>query len=180
MIESISILLGLPYGFFIYSDFAGVKLFGLVPWSVPLGFIPLLFGTMAIVTQYIQKPWLVILVSASLLVVVDLIIDPVFVQLGIWIWLTPGQYYGIPLVNFTGWFFTGLITCSVFWMLLKKMVNGSPKIPISVSISLILTLAFWSGFALWSQLVVPFILSIFVLGFLLKTFIRYLLVESDY
>ena len=172
LIESFGILSGLPYGQFFYSNLAGVKLFGLVPWSVALGFIPLLFGIMAIVTQYVQKSWVVILFSACLLVIVDLIIDPIFVFLGIWIWVTPGIYYGIPLSNFVGWFLTGLITSSVLWMLIKKLVGDSSKISIFVAISLILTLGFWSGYSLWSLLIIPYFLSLILLGFFVLTFIR--------
>jgi putative membrane protein len=38
-------------------------------------------------------------------VLLDLFIDPVAVAAGYWVWRIPGTvYYGIPLLNFVGWF----------------------------------------------------------------------------
>ena len=41
----------------------------------------------------------------SIAVVLDLFIDPVAVAAGYWIWLVKATvYYGIPLLNYVGWF----------------------------------------------------------------------------
>lgn len=174
LIEGIGVFSGIPYGHFFYSDLMGIKIFGLVPWSVPFAFITLLLGTVTIAVHYVKKAWQIILLSTFLLVVIDFIIDPILVYMNIWIWVTPGFYYGVPLSNFFGWFITGLITSSVLLILIKFQIITIQRIPIFIATSLILVLAFWSGFALWAMLIIPFIISLFLLGFLLTSLIRYL------
>jgi putative membrane protein len=49
--------------------------------------------------------WQAPLAAAILAVLLDLFIDPVAVAAGYWVWRLPGTvYYGIPLLNFAGWF----------------------------------------------------------------------------
>ncbi len=177
-VEGIGVLTGFPYGHFFYSDLMGIKIFGLVPWAVPFAFIPLTLGTITIATQYVQKSWKIILLSASLLVIVDLVIDPILVYLGIWIWLIPGFYYGVPISNFIGWFITGLIASSILLIFFRLRVRAAPRMPMLVTLSLFLTLAFWSGFAFWANLIIPFIISVFLLGFFLISYLGHFLVES--
>ncbi len=178
IIESFGVLTGIPYGSFFYSDSLGIKLFGLVPWVVPFAFIPLLLGTFTFATKYVQKPWKIVLLSALLLVIIDLTIDPILVNLGIWIWFTPGIYYGVPFSNFIGWFLTGLVMSSVLILCMKFRYSNTQQIPLFVATSLLFTLAFWSGFALWTMFYIPFINSVFLLGLLLVPFLKYFSNES--
>jgi uncharacterized membrane protein len=55
--------------------------------------------------------WQVLLLAAVIAVVFDLFLDPVAVTAGYWVWLKETNiYYGIPLLNFVGWFvLTGLV-----------------------------------------------------------------------
>jgi len=49
--------------------------------------------------------WRVPLATGLIAVLVDLLIDPVAVAIGYWVWHVQGNvYYGIPLLNFVGWF----------------------------------------------------------------------------
>ena len=49
--------------------------------------------------------WQVPLLTALIAVVMDLFIDPVAIEAGYWVWLVQGTvYYGIPLLNYVGWF----------------------------------------------------------------------------
>jgi putative membrane protein len=49
--------------------------------------------------------WQIPLLSGVIALVLDLFIDPVAVQAGYWIWFVKGTiYYGIPLLNYVGWF----------------------------------------------------------------------------
>lgn len=47
-------------------------------------------------------------------VVIDLILDPICVKLGNWIWLDHQQYFGVPFNNFFGWFIVTLIITGIF------------------------------------------------------------------
>jgi putative membrane protein len=49
--------------------------------------------------------WQAPLLTAVIAVVADLFIDPVAVAAGYWVWFKEANvYYGIPLLNFVGWF----------------------------------------------------------------------------
>jgi putative membrane protein len=173
IIEGFGVLSGFPYGSFFYTDLTGFKLFGVVPWTIAFAFIPLLLGIFVIILNYFKTLWKVVLLTALLLMCVDLVLDPVYVYLGIWIWITPGIYYGVPLSNFGGWIFTGLITAFVLFALLQWKSVDSKDPPIFIALSLILTLAFWSGYILWAGLVIPFALSVILLGFFVFSVIRF-------
>lgn len=93
--------------------------------------------------------------------------------MGVWVWMPPGVYYGVPISNFVGWLITGLLTISIFYFLIKQRFNPKPRLPLFIALSLVLTLAFWSGYALLSILYIPFVLSLCLLGLFLFTFVRY-------
>ncbi len=49
--------------------------------------------------------WHVPLMTGAIAVVLDLFIDPVAVAAGYWVWFVEGTvYFGIPLLNYVGWF----------------------------------------------------------------------------
>jgi putative membrane protein len=162
-IEGFGIATGFPYGHFYYTELLGFKLFGLVPWSVPFAFIPLLIGCYVIAHQFVKTPWKLVLFSALLLVLFDMVLDPALVLLNIWVWVTPGLYYGVPITNYLGWFLTGITTSSLLSLLLPKNQGELSLAPPLVSVSLLFTLSFWSGFTLWTMLWIPYSISVLLL-----------------
>lgn len=107
-IEATSIVTGWPYGYFEYGTNLGLKLGGLVPWTVTLAWPPLVIGSWYLLPQQLAT-WKKIVLAAVLLVLLDLVLDPGAVALQMWSWQNPGIYYQIPWSNFGGWFITGLI-----------------------------------------------------------------------
>ncbi|NOZ74447.1 MAG: carotenoid biosynthesis protein [FCB group bacterium] len=63
--------------------------------------------------------WNFILLTAVLVTILDLILDPIAVDEGRWIWKKPGRYYGIPWTNFAGWLLTVILVLTVF-----RFING--------------------------------------------------------
>lgn len=61
----------------------------------------------------IRLPSLII-IDGILVVIIDLLMDPIAVKFGYWIWLQQGFYFGIPLGNFLGWFLTAVAVVSIF------------------------------------------------------------------
>ena len=57
---------------------------------------------------------LLVMLDGTLNVFLDLIMDPVKVKEGSWTWLTHGQYFGIPIGNFVGWFIVTVLATGVF------------------------------------------------------------------
>lgn len=64
--------------------------------------------------------WQVPVATAVIAVLLDLFIDPIAVTAGYWQWQVPANvYYGIPLLNFTGWFVLMLLA-SLAWILIAR------------------------------------------------------------
>jgi putative membrane protein len=64
--------------------------------------------------------WQVPLVTGLIAVAVDLLIDPVAVVIGYWVWNVQGNvYYGIPLLNFVGWFVL-MFLAPLAWIVIAK------------------------------------------------------------
>ncbi len=64
--------------------------------------------------------WEIPLLTAFIAVLLDLLIDPIAVAAGYWVWLVEGSaYYGIPLLNFAGWFVLMLLA-PLAWMSIAR------------------------------------------------------------
>lgn len=61
-------------------------------------------------------PYLIgaILLDGWIVLAIDLFMDPIEVQLGMWSWVAGGPYFGVPIGNFVGWFVVTLISSGVF------------------------------------------------------------------
>lgn len=165
VIESFAIHTGFPYGTFYYEDVLGPKILGLAPLAVPLGWIPLVIAAFALVRRLgIRFP---VVCTALILVMIDLVIDPGAFALGIWIWKHPGIFYGVPLQNFLGWFFSGMIGAwAVKSFFGDTILKANYRI---IMLSLIGVLSYWSGIAYFEKLWIPMVIGILMLGFLFHT-----------
>ena len=78
---------------------------GKVPLGIVLGWGVIMFAAWHALER-LELSWSAHALSGGLLaVILDFVSDPVFVYLDVWVWKVPTQYYGIPFVNFVGWFF---------------------------------------------------------------------------
>ncbi|MBC7127717.1 MAG: carotenoid biosynthesis protein [Candidatus Methanosuratincola petrocarbonis] len=145
-VEGISVVTGIPYGKFSYSDALGPLLLGTVPFALPLSYLPLLLGAVAVALRVSGKDRLrTTFLSAAILVGFDLALDPGAVAAGLWAWEDPGVYYGVPATNYLGWATTGLAYSAAMLILLRKEI-ASRGMPPGASASAILTLSFWTGY----------------------------------
>ena len=55
-----------------------------------------------------------LLLPSILMVLLDLVLDPIAVDEKRWGWRKSGTYYGVPLLNFVGWLFTTFLILFVF------------------------------------------------------------------
>lgn len=52
---------------------------------------------------------------------IDLVMDPLFVKEGKWIWQNQGNYFGVPWGNFLGWFLITILVTALFrWFEYKR------------------------------------------------------------
>lgn len=127
--ETASILTGFPFGHYHYADRLGPKL-----WLVPLLIMPAYFTVCylswriarVLLGRYgptldrrdiIAQP----LVAAFVMVMWDLSMDPARSTLdGGWVWHDGGAYFGVPFVNFLGWFLCVYTIFQLFAIYLRR------------------------------------------------------------
>ncbi len=106
--EAVGLRLGLPFGHYSYTGALGPSVLG-APWAIGCAWLVLL----AYVSERMARAGLQgrrwAPVAAAWMVGLDLLIDPAAAgPLGFWRWRDPGAYYGIPALNFAGWFLVSL------------------------------------------------------------------------
>lgn len=145
LIESIGTQTGFPYGQFEYLSGTGPLLFGVPVW-LPLAWAPLLLGAWQVSVRITASKAGRILLSASLLVLLDLVLDPGAVALGIWRYDairsgTSPQYFFVPWSNFAGWLVSGSLGA---WLLSRFSLPSSPKLAYWL-LPMVAGLSFWTG-----------------------------------
>ena len=88
---------------------------------------------------------LLVICDATLVLLLDLLMDPILVRIGNWTWQKGSPYYGIPLGNFVGWFLVAFMVCGLF-RLFEYHTDPLPH-PHSIQLHLMPAggfLAFWA------------------------------------
>jgi uncharacterized membrane protein len=133
ILENTSILTGFPFGHYHYTDLLGPKLF----------LVPLLIGPAYVATGYLAwvlanvlvgdvrrgasalTTFAVPFVGAFLMAMWDLSFDPSFSTVQhFWIWEQGGGYFGVPLTNYLGWFFTVYVFLQLFAVVIRVRQLG--------------------------------------------------------
>ena len=84
--------------------------------------------------------WKVPLATALIAVTADLFIDPVAVAIGYWVWNVRGEvYYGIPLLNFVGWFVL-MFLAPLAWILIAKRRHWGYAMKAAMSVAALIPL----------------------------------------
>lgn len=161
-IESVGVATGFPYGAFSYNDALGPRFLGLVPYLLPVTYVPLVIGAVAAAWSP-RSPVPHVLLSALLLVAIDAVLDPGAAALGFWSWPEGGPYYGVPLTNFAGWLLSGAASAALLLFVASPQTSPPP----GALDSAVLATAFWTGVALFSSLALPMLLGIVLFAFLL-------------
>ena len=156
-VEYIGLVTGWPDGSFVYMGHLGYKILGVLPWTVGLSWTPLVIGSVALVYTNTNRKILRIVLPVVLLVAFDLLLDPIAVHLGMWSYVHGGAYYNVPLQNFVGWIFSGLIGSLICFMYLDKR---SVKKIYQLSYSFFMSIIFWTIVSVGLGLVVPAIFGL--------------------
>ncbi len=131
ILENISILTSFPFGHYHYTDALGPKLF-LVPVLIGPAYIGTGYLSWVIATVLVGDlrressaftTFAVPFIASFVMVVWDLCFDPSFSTIAHrWIWEQGGGFFGVPLTNYLGWFFTVFI----FYLLFALSIRFGP------------------------------------------------------
>ena len=117
--EYVGVRTGWPFGDYRYSDDLGLRIFGTVPFAVPLSWC-----YMGLAATYLSA-WLIpanphrlaplvsLMLAIGLLVVWDLGLELAVAHeaasIQYWVWDEEGPYFGVPIMNFMGWALTACL-----------------------------------------------------------------------
>lgn len=168
-VETTGVVTGFPYGEFYYGEDLGPKLAGIVPYTLPLAWVPLVLGAVAATRPRRRdrerlRRALWVLAAAVLLVAIDGVLDPGAARLGLWVWPESGAYYGVPVSNYAGWLLSSVLAAALALILGGWWKHAAPA-P-GLLDSSILTLVFWTAVALSAKLVFPALLGGVLLAYL--------------
>ena len=146
--EVVGVHLGIPFGHYVYTHALQPSVFG-----VP---VVLLFAWMLLIAFVRQLRWNA-LAGAACMVAIDLVIDPVASRtLGYWRWTATGIYYGVPAINFTGWF---AVSTAIF-----AVIPGLPPRSRSVKLAGLSVILFFTIIGVVHGLYVPGAVGLLVMA----------------
>jgi uncharacterized membrane protein len=132
LFESVGVATGLVYGPYHYTDKLGPLFLGLVPYLIPVAWFMMSYPSFVIADRLIPADWgrwqrilSVAAVGGMVMTAWDLVMDPIMVASGHWIWDVSGAYHGIPLQNFWGWWLT-VFTTFALYILISGKTSESP------------------------------------------------------
>jgi len=114
LVEAIGSATGLPFGQYHYTAALQPQL-GDVPLLIPLAWLMMLPPAWVVAAR-ISGRWrglAFIGLSGLAMTAWDLFLDPQMVAWGFWEWANPHGYFGIPWLNFAGWFLTATVMTAV-------------------------------------------------------------------
>ncbi len=131
LFETLSVLTGIPFGRYHYSDIMA-PFIGHIPVFVLPAYLFMGYASWSLATLFLgihqarltrAQARKIPPVAAALMVIWDISMDPLRATIeGRWIWIEGGTYLGVPLSNFLGWF---LVTWCMF-SLFAHFTRGSP------------------------------------------------------
>ncbi|MHC1684845.1 MAG: carotenoid biosynthesis protein [Clostridiaceae bacterium] len=131
LFESLGVATGLVYGPYHYSDQLGPKFLNLVPYLIPLAWFMMMYPAFLMarwLTPRLKKRWIQVAalagVTGLIMTAWDLTMDPLMVLAGHWTWEVQGAYFGVPIQNFLGWWFTTFVTVLLFLLVWPKQLES--------------------------------------------------------
>ena len=110
-VEALGSTTGFPFGAYDYTGALQPQLAG-VPLVIPLAWFMMLVPAWAVAEAILARHresmgrWYALLhavLAGAAFTAWDLYLDPQMVANGLWVWDDPGGYFGIPWMNFLGW-----------------------------------------------------------------------------
>jgi len=126
-IEVLGVYTGSLFGEYEYGNKLGLEMFN-VPLVIALNWFILVYASRGSVNYFLKNIYLQILFSSTIMVLLDILIEPVAIELGWWSW----GVNSVPLQNYLMWFVVSVIMQVI-------ISNNNHEISKSISISLLLS-----------------------------------------
>lgn len=118
LVELVGVKTGIIFGVYQYGTALGPKIADIPP-LIGLNWLLLTYSTGIIARNAFEKLWVRVLFGALLMVVLDLLIEPMAIRFDFWTWMN-GE---IPIQNFFAWFVTAALMQTGFQTLDQKVTN---------------------------------------------------------
>ena len=146
--EALGVNFGLVFGRYYYSEMLGLSLFG-VPLLAALAWEPIVYAAFCIsdmlsplvaslpaVSRNTALPLWMAGIGALATTAWDMMIDPIAVSQGWWVWVEGGPYVpyvenGVPIQNFIGW----LGVAFVIILMYRRIMNNASQVNHSASLT---------------------------------------------
>lgn len=119
--ESVGVATGWVYGPYHYTDTLGPRFLGLVPYLIPVAWFMMMYSSFVIADRLAPSGWkrwqrglAIGLAGGVAMTAWDVVMDPMMVAGGHWVWEVEGAYFGIPLQNFFGWWLTTFTALTIY------------------------------------------------------------------
>lgn len=123
--EMIGIHTGILFGEYYYGENLGAKVNG-VPFIIGINWGILSLGACSVVSRFFNVNLLLsVFLSALIMTLLDVLIEPVAIQSDYWHWKTPS----IPLKNYLSWFF---ISVPLHYLYFKWKLDEQNKVSIAL------------------------------------------------
>jgi putative membrane protein len=142
IVENLSIHTGFPFGHYVFTDIMGPKILA-VPILLGLAYVGMGYLSWTVARAIFRNApdflagsrlFTVPLVAAFGMTVWDLAMDPVWSTiLHAWIWRDGGIYFGVPISNFVGWYFSVYVVYQLLALYLRKFADTLISAPLSFS-----------------------------------------------
>ncbi|HNZ32328.1 MAG TPA: carotenoid biosynthesis protein [Smithellaceae bacterium] len=122
IMEYAGVKTGMIFGEYHYGDVLGPKALETVPWLIPLSWFMFMYvSTITVDAAFGRRhigwaaPALFAVLDAMAMTALDILIDPLWVTRGTWVWTAvhtlsaSSVFYGIPTQNYFGWLLTTMM-----------------------------------------------------------------------
>lgn len=116
--EWLGVNTGYIFGVYHYDVNLGPKIFG-VPLVIGLNWATLTVGASYWASRLSKKRFLRILIGALIMVLFDILMEPVAIRNGYWTW--DNNY--IPIYNYVSWLFVSLLLQVIYFYWIKESMN---------------------------------------------------------
>lgn len=114
---------GFPFSGYRYTQLLGPRIGERVPWLIPISWFLMaapswILARRSFPTRILPR----VLFASYLLMLWDVALDPAMSHLvTYWVWEATGPYYGMPWLNFAGWYGTGLVLMAALEFLDRRL-----------------------------------------------------------